>query len=166
MPAGHRVHLGITDAQMPAMRRLWDEGLCDLEWTRKDLVHKIATCHQCPVRELCGQTGRDEDGETWGWRHVDPDILKAARKRLAPASPETRERAASRRRAKAHTEYDAAHCPAGHPRTRPGKCPQCAKANQRAWYLRLKARAVARGVSTEQQRRDEKAARLAAEEAA
>jgi hypothetical protein len=66
MPAGHRVHLGITDEQMPAMQRLWDEGLCDLEWTRKDLVHKIATCHQCPVRALCARTGADEEAGVWG----------------------------------------------------------------------------------------------------
>lgn len=68
MPAGHRATLGITEDQMPAMRRLWDEGLCDLEWTRKDLVHKIAVCHQCPVRALCAQVGRDEPTGVWGGR--------------------------------------------------------------------------------------------------
>jgi hypothetical protein len=59
MSRDHRKFLGIADEQMPAMQRLWDEGLCDLEWTRKDLVHKIAVCHQCPVRALCAQIGRE-----------------------------------------------------------------------------------------------------------
>jgi len=68
MPKGHRAQLGITDAQMPAMRRLWEEGLCDLEWTRLDLSAKIATCHQCPVRALCARTGADEEAGVWGGR--------------------------------------------------------------------------------------------------
>lgn len=66
MPAGHRATLGITDEKLPAFQRLWDEGLCDLEWTRKDLAHKIAVCHQCPVRALCAQAGRDEPTGVWG----------------------------------------------------------------------------------------------------
>lgn len=129
MPAGHRVHLGITDAQMPAMRRLWDEGLCDLEWTRKSDTQKHRVCRVCPVRQLCAQTGADEVGEIWGGD-------------------------------------DGQHCYRGHTWSGPGKCPECKAEDNRRWYRGIKARALANGVTTDQQRRAEAAARRAAKAAA
>jgi hypothetical protein len=174
MPKGHRAQLGITDEQMPAMRRLWDEGLCDLEWTRLPVIEQLDICRACPVQTLCAQVGREgeETGDMWGGHCRDQsrrqELTIATKKRAAEQEREATgarlraaERAASRRRAKTHAETDTTHCPAGHPRTGPGKCPQCAHANQRAWYLRLKARAVANGVSAEQQRRNERDARQA-----
>lgn len=69
MSAGyHRLsaELGITDDRLPDMRRLWDEGLCDLDWAHMDDDAKRDVCGQCPVKSLCAQLGKGEKGEVWG----------------------------------------------------------------------------------------------------
>lgn len=68
MAAHQRIsaELGIDPGRLPAMRRLWDEGLCNLDWTRLDDDRKHEVCLACPVRALCAQVGKGETGEVWG----------------------------------------------------------------------------------------------------
>lgn len=122
-----RIHLFDPDT-LPAMRRLWDEGLCGPAWTTGTDTQKRQTCRVCPVRSLCEDTGRAgrETGEVWGgWSGSDGNtaahchnghlllgdnllILPSGERRCLTCRTAVRRRAAQRQAARRRAMKEAA----------------------------------------------------------